>query len=213
VIAAAEVTMRAGAMEAAAWVREEVTGAAAWVRVGAMESAAWVREEVTGAAAWVRVGAMESAAWVKEAAMGAAALATEQTREVAELQIRRLVTRLLSGLTWSQLTSATPRGSWPGSRYATPRAPTWSLFLRSNVARADTTGSQISKKHDHRGGRWLESTAVNHSLTPQPQRRVSCCATWFQPPATPPASHSDMRSASRELTGRQVVRVHHGEPL
>jgi hypothetical protein len=153
-IAAAEVTLRAGAIEAAAWAREEVTGAEAWVRVGAMELAAWVM----GAAAWVRAGATDPAAWV----MGAAAWATEQPREVAELQIRRLVTRLLSGLTWSRLTSATPRGSWPGSRYATLRAPTWSLFLRSNVACADTTGSQISKKHGHRGGRWFEPTTSNH---------------------------------------------------
>ena len=121
-IAAVEVTTRAGAMEGAAWVREEVTGQAAEVRVGAMELAA-----AMGAAGGVRVGPTESAAGVKAAAMGAAAWWTEQTREVA-------VTRLRSELTPSHLMSATPRGSWPRSRYAAIRAPTWSSFLRSNVA-------------------------------------------------------------------------------
>jgi hypothetical protein len=130
-IAAAEVTLREGAMEAAAWAREEVTGAAAWVSAGPMELAVWVLGAEPG---------------VKAEAMGAAASATEQAREEAEHQIRRPMWRLRSGLTWPRLASAPPRG-WPVSRDATLRASTWSLFLRSNVDRADATGSQISKKH------------------------------------------------------------------
>src|SRR5690242_13028057 len=61
-IATAEGTLRAEAMEAAAWT---------------MEAAAWAREVVTGAEAWVRAGASESAAGVKGAEASVRAGATE----------------------------------------------------------------------------------------------------------------------------------------
>jgi len=126
---AAEATMRAQAM-----------GAAAWVRAGATEAAVRVWKEASGVAVRVWEEATEVAAKEKEQSMGAVARVTEQLTRLPELQRRKVVPRL-RGQTWSHLESALPRGSRPGSACATPGVPTWSLFLKSNVARADTTDS------------------------------------------------------------------------
>jgi len=139
-IPAAEATMKAEAMGAAAWVRAGTMGAAARVRARATGAAARERAGATGAAGRVWEEATGVAAKVREQSMGAVARVTEQLTTLPEPQRRTLVTRL-RGQTWSQLESATPRGSRPGSACATPGVPTCSLFLKSNVARADTTDS------------------------------------------------------------------------
>jgi hypothetical protein len=132
---AGEVRIRGQAMGSGVRVREGATESAAWVQAGATAAAGRVREEATAAAVMAREEATGAAVMAREEATGAAVMAREeataavlgvreQSTEAAELQRTKLVTGSRPGPTWSQLASATPRTSWPGSPCATPRAQT-----------------------------------------------------------------------------------------